>query len=155
MLMKKILLNFILILTITVLKAQQQPADTILPEVVSTAFKTMYTGLSPDEWTKQGEEYIITFARNGKWYETNFSVKGKWISESITLNYNDLPDKVQKAFEASPYKDNEIIKILMNSNPDAKKKGTEAVKTYSIHYLTANDDEQVVSYDQNGSAVTK
>jgi hypothetical protein len=135
--------------------AQQPVADTILPEPVSAAFKAKYSGQSADEWAKQGENYVITFVKEGKWIETTITVKGKWISENIMLNYSDLPEKIRKSFEASPYANFEINKILEVENGEVKKKGASPGKSYTIYYLNSNDEEQSVSYDENGAAVPK
>jgi hypothetical protein len=140
----KFLINLIILtlLFIADVKAQQPP-DTILPPDIVTEFKGRFKDINPSEWTKSGDNYVITFLKDTKWYEATYSKKAKLLGLNILINYDDLPDAVKKKFDASIYKDFDIQKILEIQTADQK-------KNYQITLLNANEDEITILFSDTG-----
>ena len=143
----KIVINLIIlsVLFIADVKAQQI-ADTILPPEIFTEFKGRFNNAEPGEWTKSGENYVITFLKDSKWCEVTYSKKAKMLGLNILLNYDDLPDAVKKKFDSSPYKDFEIQKILEILTADQK-------KNYQITVLNTKDEEILLLYNETGDLI--
>ena len=132
----------LILLFIADVKAQQPP-DTILPPEIVIEFKGRFNNVNPGEWTKSGENYVITFLKEAKWYEVTYSKKAKMLGLNILINYDALPDPVKKKFDSSPYKDFDIQKILEIQTADQK-------KNYQITVLNANEEELIILYNDTG-----
>lgn len=140
----KFALNLIILILLFVADVKaQQPPDTILPPDIITEFKGRFKDINPGEWTKSGENYVITFLKEAKWYEITYSKKAKMLGLNILINYDDLPDAVKKKFDSSPYKDFEIQKILEIQTADQK-------KNYQITVLNTKDEELLLLYTETG-----
>jgi hypothetical protein len=135
----------LILLFIADVKAQQ-PVDTILPPDIVTEFKGRFKDIEPGEWTKSGDDFVITFIKDTKWYEISYTRKGKMLGLNILLNYDDLPDAVKKKFDSSPYRDLEIQKILELQTSDQK-------KNYQITVLNTKDEEQQLLYNESGDLI--
>lgn len=140
----KFILNLIILILLFIADVKaQQPPDTILPPGIVTEFKGRFKDINPSEWTKSGENYVITFLKEAKWYEITYSPKAKMMGLNILLNYDDLPDAVKKKFDSSPYKDFEIQKILELQTADQK-------KNYQVTVLNTKDEELLLLYNETG-----
>lgn len=144
--MKFVLSMMILILLFIADVKAQQPVDTILPPDIVTEFKGRFKDIEPGEWTKSGDDFVITFIKDTKWYEISYTRKGKMLGLNILLNYDDLPDAVKKKFDSSPYRDLEIQKILELQTSDQK-------KNYQITVLNTKDEEQQLLYNESGDLI--
>jgi len=140
----KFVINLIILFLLFIADVKaQQPPGTILPPDIVTEFKGRFKDINPGEWTKSGENYVITFLKDAKWYEITYTKKAKMLGLNILINYDDLPDVVKKKFESSPYKDFDIQKILEIQTADQK-------KNYQITVLNSNEEEQIILYNDAG-----
>lgn len=140
----KYLINLIILIVLFIADVKaQQPPDTILPPEIVTEFKGRFNNAEPGEWTKSGNNYVITFLKDNKWYEVSYSAKAKMLGLSILINYDALPDAVKKKFDSSPYKDFDIQKILEFHTADQK-------KNYQITVVNADEEEVVILYSETG-----
>ena len=72
------------------------------PKIVTTAFSQKFPNASNVKWDKENtHEYEASFEWKGVNYSANFNDTGEWLETEIPTSFNQLPDKVQAAFNAS------------------------------------------------------
>lgn len=95
--MKKIIIALTLVFATTISFAQSTA-----PVAVVTAFNKKFPNASKLKWIKENSrEYEASFQWKGVQHSANFSESGEWTETESPINFNQLPDKVQKAFNAS------------------------------------------------------
>lgn len=73
-----------------------------IPAAVTTAFNQKFQHATKVKWDKENaHEYEASFQLNQKSYSANFSDKGEWLETESPIEFQQLPDKVQQAFNAS------------------------------------------------------
>ncbi len=71
------------------------------PAAVTTAFDKKFPNATNVKWDKENaREYEAEFEWEGVKYSANFSNSGQWLETESPLMFDQLPDKVQKAFNA-------------------------------------------------------
>jgi hypothetical protein len=115
-------------------------AQSKTPNAVTTAFNQKFPNATNVKWDKENaHEYEASFEWNGEKYSANYSDTGVWLETESPSSFNQLPDKVQAAFNASH--NGEIVKAVSKietSRGEIKyeveiMKGT---KTIELFYLT-------------------
>jgi len=77
-------------------------AQSKTPQIVAAKFNEKFPGVTDAKWDKENaHEYEATFNWNGAKYSANFSDKGEWLETESVFAFDQLPDKVQKAFNIS------------------------------------------------------
>lgn len=73
-----------------------------VPEAVNKAFQNKFPNATNAKWDKENaHEFEADFVWNGAKYSANFSDTGEWLETESTISFNQLPEKVQKAFNNS------------------------------------------------------
>jgi len=70
---------------------------------VEGAFVTMYDGVSHVEWERKGEYWTVDFRKNNKEMEAWFNQAGEWFLTETDIRFDELPEAVKAAFQASEY----------------------------------------------------
>lgn len=77
-------------------------AQSKTPAAVTTAFNQKFPNATHVKWDKENvHEYEALFQWNGIEYSANFSDSGEWLETESPLTFNQLPESVQKTFNAS------------------------------------------------------
>ena len=77
-------------------------AQSKTPTAVTTAFNKKFTNATKVKWDKEGaHEYEAEFKWKGVNYAANFSDAGEWLETETPSSLNQLPQKVQTAFNTS------------------------------------------------------
>lgn len=77
-------------------------AQSKTPTAVTTAFNQKFPNATDVKWDKENaHEYEASFEWKGVKYSANFSDKGEWLETESPSSFNQLPEKVQTAFNAS------------------------------------------------------
>lgn len=106
---------------------QSDPIPENIPEAVILEFNAKYPNATNVSWSTQDTYAVAHFylasTRAGGHEPNNtawFNMKGHWNMTETKISYQQLPDAVKAAFEASPYAswqiDNEIDKLQRNDN---------------------------------------
>lgn len=107
------------------------------PVEVTKAFNQKFPKATSVKWDKENDhEFEASFKWNGGKYAANFSDKGEWLETETTIQFNQLPEKVQQAFNKAHK--NEKIKAVAkieNSKGEIKyeielKKGKKPVEIF-------------------------
>jgi uncharacterized membrane protein YkoI len=70
-----------------------------VPDTVKKAFQTKFPNATNEKWdNEKAHEYEVKFDWNGVKYSANFSETGEWLETEGTISFDQLPEKVQKAF---------------------------------------------------------
>ena len=73
-----------------------------IPAAVTAAFNQKFQHAAKVKWDKENaHEYEASFQLNQKSYSANFSDKGEWLETENPIEFQQLPVKVQQAFNAS------------------------------------------------------
>lgn len=73
-----------------------------IPTAVSTAFNQKFANASHVSWDKENaHEYEASFQLKGVSYSANFSDSGEWLETESPITFDQLPEKVRLAFNAS------------------------------------------------------
>ena len=77
-------------------------AQSKAPTAVTTAFNHKFSNATKVKWDKENaHEYEAEFEWKGEKYSANFSDKGEWLETESPITFNQLPEKVQTAFNVS------------------------------------------------------
>src|SRR6185295_6754860 len=95
--MKKSILFVMSILLFSILTFAGDP-----PAAVQNAFEQKFPGAEKLKWNKENTlEYEASFKWNGAKYSASFKNTGEWLETERELAFNQLPDKVKKAFNTT------------------------------------------------------
>lgn len=77
-------------------------AQSKTPMAVTTAFNQKFPNASKVKWDKENaHEYEASFEWKGENFSANFSDTGEWLETESPISKNQLPDKVQSAFNSA------------------------------------------------------
>lgn len=77
-------------------------AQSKTPTAVTTAFNQKFPNASKLKWDKENaHEYEASFELKGEKLSANFSDKGEWLETESPISFNQLPEKVQSAFNSA------------------------------------------------------
>ena len=77
-------------------------AQSKTPDAVIKAFKDKFPTATGVKWGKENaNEYEAAFMLKGSSYSASFNNTGGWLETESPLTFDQLPDKVQNAFDAS------------------------------------------------------
>lgn len=77
-------------------------AQSKIPKTATTAFNQKFPNATKVKWEKESaNDYEAEFEWNGIKYSANFSEKGEWLETESPFTFNQLPEKVQTAFNTS------------------------------------------------------
>ncbi len=95
--MKKLIIQIVLLSCIaTVLFAQVK-----VPSAIVESFKQKFPDATSIKWEKEDvHEYEATFQSKGVKQSVMYSDKGELLETETAIKFNQLPDKVQKAYNA-------------------------------------------------------
>ena len=72
------------------------------PTAVLKAFEQKFPNATAVKWDKENaHEYEASFEWKGEKHSANFNDNGEWLETESTSVFNQLPEKVQTAFNAS------------------------------------------------------
>ena len=72
------------------------------PGTVTAAFNQKFPNAKSVKWDKENaHEYEASFELESAKYSANFSDNGDWLETESPISFDQLPEKVQKAFNAS------------------------------------------------------
>ncbi len=72
------------------------------PTAVQKAFEQKFPDATSVKWDKENaHEYEASFEWKGEKHSANFSDSGEWLETESASSFNQLPDKVQTAFNTS------------------------------------------------------
>ena len=73
-----------------------------IPGIVTTAFNQKFPNAKSVQWDKENaHEYEASFEVQGAKYSANFRDNGEWLETESPVSFDQLPEKVQRAFTAS------------------------------------------------------
>ncbi len=73
-----------------------------VPAVVKKGFESKFSDAKSVKWGKENaDEYEASFTMNGLKYSANFSSTGDWMETEGQITFDQLPAKVQSAFNDS------------------------------------------------------
>lgn len=74
-------------------------AQSKTPTAVTTAFNQKFPNATKVKWDKENaHEYEASFEWKGEKLSANFSDTGEWLETESPIAFNQLPEKVQSAF---------------------------------------------------------
>ncbi|MBP9790188.1 MAG: PepSY-like domain-containing protein [Bacteroidia bacterium] len=77
-------------------------AQSKTPNAVTITFNQKFPNASNVKWDKENAyEYEASFVWKGEKHSANFNVTGEWLETESPITFNQLPEKVQTAFNAS------------------------------------------------------
>lgn len=77
-------------------------AQSKAPNAVTTTFNQKFPNAINVKWDKENaHEYEASFEWKAEKHSTNFSETGEWLETESPITFNQLPEKVQTAFNAS------------------------------------------------------
>ena len=77
-------------------------AQSKTPNAVTTTFNQKFPNASNVKWDKENaHEYEASFVWKGEKHSANFNDTGEWLETESPITFNQLPEKVQTAFNAS------------------------------------------------------
>jgi hypothetical protein len=113
-----------------------------VPEAVNKTFQNKFPNATNAKWDKENaHEFEAEFVWNGAKYSANFSDTGEWLETESTISFNQLPEKVQKAFN--------------NSYPGANVKAVAKIETsksttkYEVEIKQSIKNKEVL-YNEDG-----
>lgn len=72
------------------------------PTAVATAFNQKFPNATKVKWDKESaHEYEASFEWKGEKLSANFSDTGEWLETESPIAFNQLPEKVQSAFNVA------------------------------------------------------
>ena len=72
------------------------------PATVTTAFNQKFPNATKVKWDKENaHEYEASFEWKGEKLSANFSDTGEWLETESPIAFNQLPEKVQSAFNVA------------------------------------------------------
>lgn len=72
------------------------------PKVVITTFNQIFPNATNVKWDKENaHEYEASFKWKGEKHSANFNDTGEWLETESPITFNQLPEKVQSAFNTS------------------------------------------------------
>jgi len=136
----------IIFLTLTLIGAYATSyAKRKVPSDVISAFDKQFPNASNVKWDKENaHEYEASFVWNGEKLSANFYDNGEWLETESPTTFDQLPERVQEAFNAS--------------HPGAKIKAIAKIETSkgSIKYeveIKQGIKTAELFYDVNGNEV--
>lgn len=79
-----------------------QKAD--LPRKVVVTFDQKFPGVKDVKWKEQKGDYKIKFDFSGKKIQVEINENGKWKKTTTTMDFAEIPDKVQATINANKKK---------------------------------------------------
>lgn len=77
-------------------------AQSKTPNAVTITFNQKFPNASNVKWDKENaHEYEASFVWKGEKHSANFNDTGEWLETESPITFNQLPEKVQTAFNAS------------------------------------------------------
>lgn len=76
-------------------------AQSETPTVVTNAFKEKFPAATDVKWEMRQSVCEADFKMNGKKYSSSFTHAGGWVETESPFTFDQLPSKVQNAFDAS------------------------------------------------------
>jgi uncharacterized membrane protein YkoI len=77
-------------------------AQSKTPNAVTTKFNQKFPNASNVKWDKENaHEYEASFVWKGEKHSANFNDTGEWLETESPITFNQLPEKVQTAFNGS------------------------------------------------------
>ena len=77
-------------------------AQSKTPNAVTITFNQKFPNASNVKWDKENaHEYEASFVWKGEKHSANFNDTGEWLETESPITFNQLPEKVQAAFNAS------------------------------------------------------
>lgn len=137
--MKKI--SFILIVLISTISCFAQSKT---PSAATTAFSQKFPNATKVKWGKENpHNFEAEFEMKGAKYSANFSDNGDWLETESPFTFNQLPEKVQTAFNTV----HKGLKPKIVSIIETSKQGTiyeieiaKGLKTVELFYKADGTD---------------
>jgi len=115
----------------------------ILPPQVSTGFLNRNPEIKHANWAQDGENYIVTYEREGETMLSKYNYDGTWTGDFSPIEKDDVPDAVSQQLERD-YQEHQI--------EEAFKVETEE----GVHYQFVVSDEtgeNSIRFDAEGNQV--
>jgi Putative beta-lactamase-inhibitor-like, PepSY-like len=94
--------KLIFVATVIICAIATSFAQSKTPTAVTTAFNQKFLKATKVKWDKENaHEYEAGFEWKGAKYSANFSDTGEWLETESSITFNQLPEKVQIAFNSS------------------------------------------------------
>ncbi|MBL6964725.1 MAG: PepSY-like domain-containing protein [Bacteroidetes bacterium] len=146
--MKTGCLLFALILACAGLFAQETLVpDTLLPEKIMNQFQKKYPKASAEDWSKEGDHYIISYYDENNWYDVTYTANGKWMQTAVLIDYEKLPAAIITHFESSKFNEFEVVKISVSEKPKEE-------KVYRLYVEDVHMKETILQYGESGNFIT-
>jgi hypothetical protein len=137
--MKNILFAFLLLISITTLKAQKDPSVAVI-----STFKLKFPKAQKVNWTKEANgDFEAEFKLNEKKMSANFTPKGDWVETESPIDITKIPPAVGASFK----RQHEKAKIKL-----AYKIETAKQFKYEIEYKEGSKTQEVI-YDIDGKVL--
>lgn len=120
----------------------QENADTIIAPKVLDAFNSKYKKAEISEWSHINGIYTITFFQKNNWFDVKYTDKAKWVETTIIIDFEQLPEAVQKSFESSKYGSWDLVKIVHFEQ--------DGIDSYRLMVVSRSDVEKSLLYDKTG-----
>ena len=142
--MKKILILFVLALSVVMVQAQNTTREkqnnqqnTVkqdkVPSKVLSTFKQNFPSAKNVAWNKYRNYYEASFMQENKNYYVAFTPSGEWIQTSVAGSMNELPGEVKEDFQSSEYSTYEIKSIRQIS-------GVGNDQIYMVEVISIKED---------------
>lgn len=141
--MKKTLLVFAALLSVTSVKAQKISSDNV-PSVVTTAFKAKFSIAEKTAWELDYDNYEANFSVGKTEFSSTFDKDGKWLETKTYLKPSELPKIIK---DALTQKYGDILSAYKIE--DAKKVEKEKETVYEME-ITKGENIYDVEFDNEG-----
>ncbi|HCB61067.1 MAG: hypothetical protein A2W93_07125 [Bacteroidetes bacterium GWF2_43_63] len=146
--MKKVLLGFIMLLSIQCIAWAQIPVkESDVPEIVKSKLPNLFPGATGVQWTKHNTDFHAAFNYDDINVVVKFSESGRWINSESEYKLVDCPRSMQKHVTTG-FANTKIVKIILSENKDVSEYSVQLKDTITNQLLFA-------IYDISGAFVRK
>ncbi len=151
--MKKLLLFFAIIISISTAVAQKISADNV-PAAVITAFKAKFSIAEKTSWEIDYDNYEADFTVGKTDFSAKFDKDGKWLETLTYLKPSELPKEIKEALSKkygdilSAYKIDDAKKIEKEKETIYTMEITKGENVYDVEF----DHEWVMVKEEQKSA---